>query len=104
MNNNYDRGEPDEVLDLEPADPSVGLFLLVTGETVLTEYTTSFDDLIYYFSHPQLVTLDGDDTVVHTNWMPLSKSRRFEVSSDKVVCHSEPLDTLVESYRGNQNG
>ena len=95
--------EHPEVTDFELAEPEVNLFLLKSGETLISEYRLSLTAQAYFLNNPRVVTLE-DTTVSFTDWMPLSKERDFTVSQDWVVCRSNPLDTLVESYRGSQNG
>ena len=114
MNNDYDRDDIEETLEvvLTDASPAVGLFLLVTGESVISEYTTRMGDTSYTLIDPRSVMIessggDGDTTsttVAYADWMPLSQDRTFSVSSRQVITISRPLDSLIESYLGNKNG
>ena len=141
MNNNYDREEApktydemvaagyemtgegvwiprDEIMevtiteeDLTP-ETKVELFLLKSGETIISQFTQSLSGQTYFFEDPRVVMIqsssgDGDGTqttIAYTDWMPLAKGRSYTVSSDWVVCRTQPLDSLVESYLANTNG
>lgn len=114
MNNNYDRDSAPGtvVIDTEAAEPVVGLFLLKSGETVISRYTTNMDRSSYVFEDPRSMLIQGSGgdgeststTVAYADWMPLAQERTFTVSSDWVVTASRPLDSLVESYLSNTNG
>ena len=90
----------------------VQLFLLKSGETIISEYTQSLSGQTYFFDDPRIVMIqassgDGETTqttIAYSDWMPLSKERSFTVSSEWVVCRTEPLDSLVQSYLSNKNG
>ena len=115
MNNDYDRDDLEETLEVvvtDQEDPSVGLFLLNTGETVISKFTQSLSGLTYFFTDPRIVAIQSSvedesttqTTIVYSDWMPLSAKRQFTVSAEYVVCRTAPLDSLVESYLGNSNG
>ena len=122
MNNNYDREDApktcEETMEVTITDedlieePKVNLFLLKSGETIISEFTLSLSAQTYFFEDPRVVMIqsssgDGDSTqttIAYSDWMPLSKGRSYTVSSDWVVCRTEPLESLVESYLNNKNG
>lgn len=115
MNNNYDRDDSAPgtvVIDTEAAEPVVGLFLLKSGETVISRYTTDVDRSSYVLEDPRAMMIEGaggdgtttSTTVAYADWMPLAQDRTFTVSADWVVTASRPLDSLVESYLSNTNG
>lgn len=93
-------------------EPKVNLFLLKSGETIISEFTLSLSAQTYFFDDPRVVMIqasagDGETTqttIAYSDWMPLAKERNFTVSSEWVVCRTEPLDSLVESYLSNKNG
>ena len=115
MNNNYDREQSqgsviitDDILE----EKQVNLFLLKSGETVISEFAQSLSGQTYFFYDPRVVMIqasagDGESTqttIAYSDWMPLAKERTFTVSADWVVCRNEPLDSLSESYLSNKNG
>ena len=113
MNNDYDREPIEETLEVvltEPAEASVGLFLLTTGESVITEYTISLAGDEYTFIDPRAVAIERtgaestSTTVAYADWMPLSQDRIFSVARRQVITISRPLDSLMESYVSNKNG
>ena len=128
MNNDYDR-EPTsptgstgavelmtESIDLmSNNDVAVKLILLKNSETILSEVRESIDGSTYQLVDPRVVLLqaskpteDGNSTsttISYTDWMPLSESRTFTISSDFVVLVTDPVDSLVISYtQARQNG
>ena len=115
MNNDYDRDTTEELLEVvipDDAEPSVGLFLLVTGESVITKYTSKMCGTEYTFIDPRSVMIEGSGgdgkttstTVAYADWMPLSQDRTFTVPVSQIVTVSRALDSLVESYLGKSNG
>ena len=115
MNNDYDRDDLEETLEVvvtEQEESSVGLFLLNTGETVIAQFTQSLSGLTYFFTDPRIVAIQSSvedesttqTTIVYSDWMPLSANREFTVSGEWIVCRTVPLDSLVQSYLGNTNG
>jgi len=118
MNNDYDRDPIEETIEetlevvLTEPERSVGLFLLTTGESVISEYTISMVGDEYTFIDPRSVMIEssgGDGsstttTVAYADWMPLSQDRIFSVSNRQIITISRPLDSLVESYLGAKNG
>lgn len=114
MNNDYDRDNVEGTLEvvLTDIDPAVGLFLLTTGESLISEYTTSIGDSSYTLIDPRSVMIESSGidggststTVAYADWMPLSQDRTFSVSSRQVITISRPLDSLIESYLSNKNG
>ena len=114
MNNDYDRDPVEDILEvvLTETAPAVGLFLLTTGESVISEYTISMLGDEYTFIDPRSVMIEssgGDGTnttttVAYADWMPLSQDRNFVVYKRQVITISRPLDSLVESYLSNKNG
>ena len=93
-------------------EPQVELFLLKSGETIISEFTMSLSAQTYFFSDPRIVMIqsstgDGETTqttIAYSDWMPLAQNREFTVSSDWIVCRSQPLESLVQSYLNNKNG
>ena len=114
MNNNYDRDSApgSVIIDVDAAEPAVGLFLLKSGETVISNYTTVMGGGSYVFEDPRAMLIQGSGgdgeskstTVAYADWMPLAQERTFTVSADWVVTVSRPLDSLIESYLSNTNG
>ncbi len=134
MNNDYERGEEqrrytmssfnkdlkkmvgteidiaDEII--EPAEPVVGLFLLVDGTTIVSQYTESIQGDTFTLDQPLTATIESSSmvegtfssSVAYDHWMPLAKGRKFILPKNKVITVSEPLDTLTESYMRNKNG
>ncbi len=128
MNNDYDRGEEGprytmssfnkdlKGVEIDIADPEpelvVGLFLLVDGTTVISHYTESIFDNCYTLDSPLTITvesssmIDGEfsSSISYDHWMPLAKDRVFTIPTSSVITVTEPLDRLVESYTGKNNG
>jgi len=112
MNNDYDREPLEETLEvvLTDPEPSIGLFLLTTGESVITEYTVSMVGDEYVFIDPRAVAIErsssdsNSTTVAYADWMPLSQDRTFTIPRRQVITISRPLDSLLESYASSKNG
>ena len=128
MNNDYDRGEEGprytmssfnndlKSVEIDIADPEpelvVGLFLLVDGTTVISHYTESIFDNCYTLDSPLTITvesssmIDGEysSSISYDHWMPLAKDRVFTIPISSVITVTEPLDRLVESYTGKNDG
>ena len=98
---------------------SVQLALLKSGEEVIAdikEYRNSNDELVsYLFKDPfsikiktSQVLIEGDSTpkhdVVYYRWMSLSKDTDIIVNKDWIVCITDPLDTIKQSYEEKMNG
>ena len=98
---------------------SVQLALLKSGEEVIAdikEFRNSDDELIsYLFKDPysikiktSQVLIEGDSTpkhdVVYYRWMSLSKDSDIIVNKDWIVCITDPLDTIKQSYEEKMNG
>ena len=98
---------------------SVQLALLKSGEEVIAdikEFRNSDDELIsYLFKDPysikiktSQVLIEGDGApkhdVVYYRWMSLSKDTDIIVNKDWIVCITDPLDTIKQSYEEKMNG
>ena len=98
---------------------SVQLALLKSGEEVVAdikEYRNSDDELVsYLFKDPysikiktSQVLIEGDSKpkhdVVYYRWMSLSKDNDIIVNKDWIVCITDPLDTIKQSYEEKMNG
>ena len=98
---------------------SVQLALLKSGEEVVAdikEYRNSDDELVsYLFKNPysikiktSQVLIEGDSKpkhdVVYYRWMSLSKDNDIIVNKDWIVCITDPLDTIKQSYEEKMNG
>ena len=98
---------------------SVQLALLKSGEEVVAdikEYRNSDNELVsYLFKDPysikiktSQVLIEGDSTpkhdVVYYRWMSLSKDSDIIVNKDWIVCITDPLDTIKQSYEEKMNG
>jgi hypothetical protein len=99
---------------------SVQLALLKSGEEVIAdikEFRDSEDNLVsYFFSEPhcikiktQEVLIEAEDAppkheLIFYKWMGLSKDTDIIVNKDWVVCITDPLDSIVESYARRNDG
>lgn len=98
---------------------SVQLALLKSGEEVIAdikEYHNSDDELVsYLFKDPfsikiktSQVLIEGDGApkhdVVYYKWMSLSKDNDIIVNKDWIVCITDPLDSIKQSYEEKMNG
>ena len=98
---------------------SVHLALLKSGEEVIAdikEYRNSDNELVsYLFKNPYIikiktsqVLIEGDSKpkhdVVYYRWMSLSKENDIIVNKDWIVCITDPLDTIKQSYEEKMNG
>jgi hypothetical protein len=97
---------------------SVQLALLKSGEEVIAdikEFRDSDENLVsYFFGDPhcikiktQEILLEAEDAppkheLIFYKWMGLSKDKDIIVNKDWVVCITDPLDSIVESY-GKRN-
>ena len=97
---------------------SVQLALLKSGEDVIAdikEYRDSDDNLVsYLFKDPftikiktsQLLVEDESTPkheVIYYKWISLSKDTDIVVSPDWVVCITDPLDSIKQSYEERIN-
>lgn len=104
----------DEIAMLsENPEPNIKLILLLSGETLLAEFVSYEGRLNTYTLRDPKITMvqsssgDGETvqtTIAFSDWMPLSKTRDFDVSKSYIVNISDPLDSLVQSYINNTNG
>ena len=99
---------------------SVQLALLKSGEEVIAdikEFRDSDENLVsYFFGDPhcikiktQEVLLEAEDAppkheLIFYKWMGLSKDKDIIVNKDWVVCITDPLDSIVESYEKRNYG
>ena len=98
---------------------SVQLGLLKSGEEVIAdikEFRNSDDELVsYLFKDPfsikiktSQVLIEGDGApkhdVVYYRWMSLSKDSDIIVNKDWIVCITDPLDSIKQSYEEKMNG
>ena len=98
---------------------SVHLALLKSGEEVIAdikEYRNSDNELVsYLFKNPYIikiktsqVLIEGDSKpkhdVVYYRWMSLSKENDIIVNKVWIVCITDPLDTIKQSYEEKMNG
>ena len=98
---------------------SVQLALLKSGEDVIAdikEYRDSDDNLVsYLFKDPftikiktsQLLVEDESTPkheVIYYKWISLSKDTDIVVNPDWVVCITDPLDSIKQSYEERLNG
>jgi hypothetical protein len=127
MNNDYDRGEeprytmtnfnkglsPIEISELKSLEipdsiSGVRLLLLRSGETIISGVKESLCGNKLTLINPRTVFIeaasDNNTTVMFGDWMPLAQNRTFDIRTDYVVTSVEPLDSLFESYWGNNNG
>ena len=98
---------------------SIQLALLKSGEEVIAdikEYRDSEDNLVnYLFSNPYAlkikksqVLMEGKETlkpeIIYHRWMPLSKDTDIIVNKDWIVCITDPLNELLETFTEKMNG
>jgi len=97
---------------------SVQLALLKSNEEVIAdikEFRDSDDNLVQYLfkdphtvqiKTPELLTEDATPKyhVVFRKWMSLSKDTDFFVNKDWIVCITDPLDSILDSYTRRENG
>ena len=98
---------------------SVQLALLKSGEEVVAdikEYRNSDNELVSYLFKDAYsikiktsqVLIEGDSKpkhdVVYYRWMSLSKDNDIIVNKDWIVCITDPLDTIKQSYEEKMNG
>ena len=98
---------------------SIQLALLKSGEEVIAdikEFRDSDEKLVsYLFSHPYAlkiktsqVLMEGTDKpkpeIVYHRWMPLSKDTDIIVDKDWIVCITDPLNELMETFTERMNG
>ena len=98
---------------------SIQLALLKSGEEVIAdikEFRNSDDELVsYLFKDPfsikiktSQVLIEGDGApkhdVVYYRWMSLSKDSDIIVNKDWIVCITDPLDSIKQSYEEKMNG
>lgn len=98
-------GEP-MTLDPEELVAATKLLLLITGEQVLAQVDERMDTDTITLVDPREVRLeattsDGDtstSSVSYSTWLPLSQARRITIKSSYVVCVTDPIKSLVDSY------
>ena len=87
----------------------VKLFLLRSGEQVLSQYTENSFGTSFTLSNPILVKeepiADGTQSnVAYEHWLPLSADRNITVRTDYVVSITTPLQELVKTYEEITDG
>ena len=83
----------------------------------IKEFRDSEDNLVsYLFSEPHCVKINTQEVLIEAEdaapkhelvfykWMGLSKDKDIIVNKDWVVCITDPLDAIVESYEKRNNG
>ena len=98
---------------------SVQLALLKSGEEVIAdikEYRDATDNLVsYLFKDPYTIKIKTSQLLVeeegspkheaiYYKWMSLSKDTDIIVNSDWVVCITDPIDQIRNSYEERLNG
>tara|TARA_B100001564_G_scaffold313088_1_gene286381 strand:+ start:729 stop:1136 length:408 start_codon:yes stop_codon:yes gene_type:complete len=98
---------------------SIQLALLKSGEEVIAdikEFRDSDEKLVsYLFSNPYALKIKTsqvlmEDTgkpkpeIVYHRWMPLSKDTDIIVDKDWIVCITDPLNELIETFTERING
>ena len=98
---------------------SVQLALLKSGEEVIAdikEYRDENDNLVsYLFKEPYTIKIKTSQLlveeegtpkheVIYYKWMSLSKDTDIIVNKDWVVCITDPLDSIMKSYKERMNG
>ena len=130
MNNKYDREDAPKTYDEmvaagyemtgegfwvpqeehpEVLEPIVRLFLLRSGEQVLSRYSENSFGTSFTLSNPILVReeliADGTQSnVAYEHWLPLSADRNITVRTDYVVSITTPLEELVKTYEEITDG
>ena len=94
-------------ITIEGSEPAVKLLLLLNGEEIISEVVENLYSDTVKVINPlrvmvQATSSNGNErssTIAFTDWMPLSQSREIEVNKSFIVSITDPIDTLVESYR-----
>ena len=97
---------------------TIQIALLKSGEEVIAdikEFRDSDENLVsYLFSEPYCIKIQTREVLIEADnapskhelifykWMGLSKDKDIIVNKDWVVCITDPLDSIVESY-GKRN-
>ena len=133
MNNDYDRGELPRYtmtsfnkeispVDISDPTPSVKLLLLKSGETIISFVEESMCGTKVKLKNPRIVAFMPPGSITTLPplcstasdlslsslrlylWMPLAKTRTFDIRMDYIVTSTDPLDSLIESYLESDNG
>ena len=120
MNNDYDReGKiviPQEgVIEIPVVEVgAVKLVVFLNGEQVLAEISESMDGKSITLTNPIGVLVssvedanaDGDykTTVSYGSWLPLAADRSIVVERSSIITICDPIQSLVESYLGEDHG
>lgn len=98
---------------------SIQLALLKSGEEVIAdikEFRDSDENLVsYLFSNPYALKIKKSQVlmediekpkpeIVYHRWMPLSKETDIIVDKDWIVCITDPLNELTETFTEKING
>ena len=99
---------------------SIKLALLKSGEEVIadiSEFRQKETDILisYLFKKPYCVKIKTSEVLVedeskpkhqlaYYKWMTLSKDSDIIVNKDWIVCITDPLDTIKQSYEEKMNG
>ena len=98
---------------------SIQLVLLKSGEEVIADVKELRDDsddlLSYVFKNPYTIKIktaqvlkEGKGSPKHEaiyyKWMSLSKDSDIIVNKDWIVCITDPLDSIKQSYEEKMNG
>ena len=98
---------------------SIQLALLKSGEEVIAdikEFRDQNDELVsYLFAYPYTLKIRKTQVLMEENermkpeivyhrWMPLSKDSQIIVDKDWIVCITDPLDELTETFTEKMDG
>ena len=115
MNNDYDRGKEPRYtmtnfnkefspIDISDSIPAVKLLLLKSGDTIISVVEESMCGTKLKLKNPRMANTGSGGIAPLYLWMPLAKTRTFDIRMDYVVTSTDPLDSLIESYLESDNG
>ena len=115
MNNDYDRGEPPRYtmtsfnkeispIDISDPIPAVKLLLLKSGDTIISVVEESMCGTKLKLKNPRMSNTGSGGIAPLYLWMPLAKTRTFDIRMDYVVTSTDPLDHIAKIYLDNNNG
>jgi len=109
-------------VDLLDASPAVKLLLLKSGDTIISVVEESMCGTKLKLKNPRIAAFMPPGSITTTPplcstssdlclsslrlylWMPLAKTRTFDITMGYVVTSTDPIDSLVEIYLESDNG
>jgi hypothetical protein len=81
----------------------IKLIKLTTGDDVVCEYKDNEDGTITIENPAAFFTMQTEEGMQMglAPWIPISKDKKFNISKDRIMVVSIPIDEIEQQYRTN---